>query len=284
MIYDCFTFFNELDLLEIRLNILDGIVDKFVLVESTKTHQGKEKPLHFNENKKRFEKFFPKIIHIIVNTFPENPSGNSWVLEHHQRNGILIGLKNSKPEDVVMISDLDEIPDPLQVMKHKDESGVKIMRMRMFYYFINCKNESEGNYKWNGTVLIHRKDIRNSVQVFRENSMKLMAWFHVKTLHRLAWRIIFKLKGTKVKFINEGGWHFSYLGGVDRIITKLESFAHTEYNKAEFKDPGKIAEAIRNGRDIFGRDFHYCFVELDNSFPKWLLLNFHKYPHLVGNS
>jgi beta-1,4-mannosyl-glycoprotein beta-1,4-N-acetylglucosaminyltransferase len=283
MIYDCFTFFNELDLLEIRLNILDGIVDKFVLVESTQTHQGKEKPLHFQNNKSRYEKFLPKIIHVIVDTFPENLSGNSWVLEHNQRNGILKGLKDAKPDDVVMISDLDEIPDPAKVMKHKDESGVKIMRMEMFYYFVNCRNESEGNYKWNGTVLIHRRDIKDAVQPFRENSMKLLAWFHAKPLHRLAWRIIFTIKGPHVKFIKDGGWHFSYLGGVEAIIKKLESFAHTEYNKAEFKDPKKITEALEKGEDIFGRGFRYKFVKVDSSYPEWMVKNISRFPHLVKN-
>ena len=86
MIYDCFTFFNEFDLLEIRLNELDSVVDKFVLVEATKTFSGKDKPLYFNENKNKFNKFLNKIIHVIVDEYP-NLNGD-WVIENHQRNEI----------------------------------------------------------------------------------------------------------------------------------------------------------------------------------------------------
>ena len=91
------------------------------------------------------------------------------------------------------------------------------------------------------------------------------------------------MKGMKVRFIENAGWHFSYLGGVERIIKKLESFAHTEYNKEEFKDPKKIEEAISSGRDILGRDFHYKFIAIDDTFPKYLLTNMDKYRHLVRN-
>ena len=95
MIYDCFTFFNELDLLEIRLNVLNGCVDKFVLVEMGKTHTGKDKPLVFEQNKERFSIFKDKIIHIIVDDYPEleksesDGYGNKWLLENYQRDAIM---------------------------------------------------------------------------------------------------------------------------------------------------------------------------------------------------
>ncbi|HEU4717796.1 MAG TPA: hypothetical protein VFU15_08175 [Bacteroidia bacterium] len=289
MIYDCFTFFNELEVLEIRLNILDPVVDKFVLVEATKNHQGKDKPLYFEENKERFAKFLPKIIHVVVRDYPPNPQNNTWVFEHHQRNCIADGLKQAKADDIILISDLDEIPKPETVRAHKDEPGVKILRQKMFYYFINCVNESEsaeGNYLWNGTVMIHFSDIRNGkIQEFRELSMRLLAWFLKDWKRRAYWRFRLKreLKNAQrdVHFIDDGGWHFSYLGGVDRIIKKLESFAHDEYNRDEFKDPKKIEEAINNGRDILGRDFRYRFVKIDDSYPEWLLQNLERFPHLV---
>src|ERR1035438_146655 len=145
MIYDCFTFFNELDLLEIRLNILDKTVDKFVLVEATKTHQGKEKPLHFSENKKRFEKFLPKIIHVIVDDYPEYEGKSAWILEQHQRNMIQTGLNNCKPDDIILISDVDEIPNSDKILEYKNKSGIKIFRQRMFYYYINCSNASNAD-------------------------------------------------------------------------------------------------------------------------------------------
>jgi len=116
-IIDCFIFYNELDLLTYRLNILDDIVDYFVIVESTHTFTGKEKQLYFNENKHKFERFNEKIIHIVVDDFPfRNPNGNEvWANEYFQRNAISRGLErihNLDMDDIIIIADLDEIPAP----------------------------------------------------------------------------------------------------------------------------------------------------------------------------
>jgi beta-1,4-mannosyl-glycoprotein beta-1,4-N-acetylglucosaminyltransferase len=285
MIYDCFTFFNELDLLEIRLNILDKTVDKFVLVEATKTHQGKEKPLNFNKNKKRFERFLPKIIHVIVDEYPEYEGKSAWILEHHQRNSIINGLKDCKPEDVILISDVDEIPDPNKILEFKNKSGIKIFRQRMYYYYINCSNASNaGSYRWNGTVMINYKDFTGP-QRSREKGITMTSLFHPKIIHRIYWHLWkfshYDIKGIKIRFIEDGGWHFSYLGGVETIIKKLEAFAHTEYNKDKYKDAKAIEKAIENGEDIFGRGFHYRFIKLDGTFPEFILKNSEKYAHLI---
>ena len=236
MIYDCFTFFNELDLLEIRLNELSGVVDKFVLVEATKTHQGKEKPLHFKENSERFGNFKDKIIHVIVDEYPAfDENSSAWILEHHQRNMIMKGLEGCRPDDVIMISDIDEIPNPQRIAEYKDVSGMKIFRQKMYYYFLNCENarDSAGydNHTWNGTIVIHYKDIVKP-QDLREMSMRLLSLYHHEFFHRIYWTVRFLLSNLnakhKVVFVNRAGWHFSYLGGIDRIIKKLEAFAHTE--------------------------------------------------------
>ena len=285
MIYDCFTFFNELDLLEIRLNILNDYVDKFVLVEATKTHQGKDKPLHFSDNKNRFQKFLPKIIHIVIDEYPEYEGKSAWVLEHHQRNMILKGLENCTPDDVILISDLDEIPRPERIKEYSNQSGIIIFRQTMYYYFLNCINATNSDkYRWNGTVMVSYKDIIKP-QELREMSLNMGRIFHQKIINRVYWRlnklINIDSKGIKIRFINNGGWHFSYLGGVDAIIKKLESFAHTEYNSEEFKNPERIKEAINRGEDIFGRGFSYRFVKLDDTFPKFIVDNKDKYNHLV---
>jgi hypothetical protein len=285
MIYDCFTFFNELDLLEIRLNILDKTVDKFVLVEATKTHQGKEKPLHFNENKKRFEKFLPQIIHVIVDEYPEYEGKSAWILEHHQRNSIMNGLKDCKPDDVILISDVDEIPNPDKILLNKNKMGIKIFRQRMYYYYINCSNSSNTDtYRWDGTVMLNYKDIINP-QEHRHVAIRMTGLFHPKLIYKIyfhLWKFShLDIKGIKLRFVNGGGWHFSYLGGVDAIIKKLEAFAHTEYNKENYKDAKAIEKAIENGEDIFGRGFTYRFVKLDATFPKYILDNSEKYAHLI---
>jgi len=285
MIYDCFTFFNELDLLEIRLNILNDYVDRFVLVESTKTHQGKSKPLFFSQNKNHYEKFLDKIIHVVVDEFPDYEGKSPWVLEHHQRNMILNGLKNCTSDDIILISDLDEIPNPKKILEYKNKKGIKIFRQKMYYYFINCINVSNtDSYRWNGTIMVNYCDIK-SPQDFREISMRLLNLFHQKFIHRIYWHLwkLFQvdIKGKKIVFVPDGGWHFSYLGGVDMIIKKLEAFAHAEYNKEEFKDIKKIEDAIKKGKDLFGRGFSYKFVPLDESFPEYILKNQNIYKHLI---
>src|SRR5271156_187621 len=119
MIYDCFTFFNELELLELRLNELAGVVVKFVLVEATKTFSNKPKPLHFQENRARFAAFENKIIHVVVEDAPD--TSDAWVIERFQRNAIERGLRGCKPDDWVLVSDLDEIPRATVVDKMSRE-------------------------------------------------------------------------------------------------------------------------------------------------------------------
>jgi beta-1,4-mannosyl-glycoprotein beta-1,4-N-acetylglucosaminyltransferase len=284
MVYDCFTFFNELDLLEIRLNILNSVVDKFVLVEATLNHQGKPKPLYYNENKERYAMFKDKIIHVIVDKYPDYQGKSSWVLEHHQRNMIMDGLKNCNPNDTILISDLDEIPRPEIVNKYKNSSGIKILRLATYYYYLNCVMISTGTFMWNGTIILHYKDLKEP-QYYRELSMTLLGVFHKKMLNRLYWKVQkFRkttLKGISVKFIDNAGWHFSFLGGVEMIIKKLEAFAHSEYNKEEFKNAKSIEQAIESGKDIFGRGFTHQFVPIDEKFPPYIRENKSKYPKLI---
>jgi beta-1,4-mannosyl-glycoprotein beta-1,4-N-acetylglucosaminyltransferase len=284
MLYDCFTFFNELEILEIRLNTLDKVVDKFVLVEATLTHQGKPKPLYFDENKEKFAQFKDKIIHVVVDKYPENTVNNPWVYEHHQRNMILEGLKNCKPSDTIIISDVDEIPNPQKVLEHKSTKGIKIFRQQMFYYFLNCIESSNQNktrkFNWHGSVVLEYK-LLDKPQELRETAMRFQSLYHPKFSHRLAWNIIFFFKKMNFTFVSDAGWHFSYLGGVERIIKKLEAFAHNEYNKSEYKNPEKIKEMIYNGDDIFGRDFKYNFIKIDNSYPQYIIENREKYSYLI---
>jgi beta-1,4-mannosyl-glycoprotein beta-1,4-N-acetylglucosaminyltransferase len=288
MIYDCFTFFNELDILEIRLNILKNVVDKFVLVEATRTHQGKEKPLYFSDNKTRYKEFADKIIHIVIDEYPPYEGKSAWTLERYQRDMIAKGWKDCKKDDIILVSDVDEIPNPETILAYKDKPGVFVFRQSMYYYFINCLNVSNGsNYKWDGTIMCKFKyhftpmDLRKIIYIQPGTTIKRFLPRVYSNYLLMRWQLI-HLK--KIKCVENGGWHFSYLGGVQMIIKKLEAFAHTEYNKDEYKDPEKIEEALKNGKDIFGRDFHYKFVTLDNTFPDFILKNKEKYKHLLIGS
>jgi beta-1,4-mannosyl-glycoprotein beta-1,4-N-acetylglucosaminyltransferase len=288
MIYDCFTFFNELDLLEIRLNELDLVVDRFVLVEATKTHQGKEKPLHFQENKARYQKFLAKIIHVVVDTYPGYQGKSAWILEHHQRNMIMKGLEGCKPGDVILISDVDEIPRPEKITAYRDSIGIKIFRQRMFYYYLNCVNAgvNQSNYNnWYGTVMVNYspnlipQDLRTLQMTLMGNSFRTS---FSRRFEGWLWKVKnVYLKGKILRYIDNGGWHFSYLGGVEKIIYKLEAFAHAEFNKEKFKDAQKIEDAIQNGKDIFGRNLSYKYISIDPSYPKYITDNLEKFAFLI---
>ena len=287
MIYDCFTFFNELDLLEIRLNILNDTVDKFVLVEATRTHQGKSKPLYFSENRDRFRFFQHKIIHIVVDDYPTFFSKlrmpNAWDIEKHQRNAIAKGLRDCKSEDVIIVSDLDEIPDPKQVKIFKDIRGLKVFQQRDFYYYLNCVGLDSSEEWWYGSVMAHFTDFK-SPQELRSVSKKMHAdkmRILKDSRYRFFKSIFHSIYRKNITMIDRGGWHFGYLGGVNKIIEKLEAFAHTEYNKEIFKNKSAVQKAINNGEDLFGRGLVYSFIELDDSFPAYIIENKVRLKHLI---
>ncbi len=287
MIYDCFTFFNELDLLEIRLNVLKDTVDKFVLVEATRTHQGKSKALFYEENKSRFSKFHAKIIHVILDEYPSffskwrNP--RPWDLEKNQRNGISKGLGNCLPEDIIIVSDLDEIPDPVKIKEYVSVPGVKVFEMRNFYYYLNSVCTEQSEKYWLGSVMSSYKDfrkpqdLRNVGNKLRGEKMKILKDRNYR------WRksLLNPIFRNPISLIKNAGWHFSYLGGEDKIIQKLEAFAHTEYNTDSFKNKLAIKEAILSGKDIFARGFQYENIVLDESYPAYLLQHQDKYVHLI---
>jgi beta-1,4-mannosyl-glycoprotein beta-1,4-N-acetylglucosaminyltransferase len=268
MVYDCFIFFNELDLLEIRLNELDGIVDKFVLVEADRTFQNTSKSFIFEENKERFSQFLHKIIHIKLTKYPFfipliNPF-SPWKIEYFQRDSIVKGLINCKPDDIILISDVDEIPDP-NVLKKQLSIGInKIygLKMDMFMYFLDNKLVFDGgsnmtkdeskNGIWHCTALLPYKLLKKKPFKIRKEIMRT------------------KRRGQKHEIIPNAGWHFTYIGGAKKIIEKLEAFSHTEYNFQQYKNEKNILKLIQNGKDLFGRDMEFEIVENDYKFPNYL--------------
>jgi len=217
-IYDCFTFFNELDLLELRLKILNPVVDYFVLVEATKTHAGKSKPLYFEENKKRFKEWEKKIIHIVVRDMP-NPGKiyfksnwklssvlglGRWKPEIYQRNQIKRGLNNCKNEDIILVSDLDEIPNPgkfQELINLVKKDKVVLFDQRLYKFFLNGFVSSG----WEGTRAC---TFRNFKRMFGGKSDRLRRIRGIKV--RID-KFMNKKHPKTLKVIKEGGWHFSYL-------------------------------------------------------------------------
>lgn len=237
-IIDCFIFYNEIDLLTYRLNILNDVVDYFVIVESTHTHAGKEKPSYYNENKHLFDKFNDKIINIIDDDFPyKTPSSidNVWKNENHQRNAIsrgihhLANLNKLNDEDYIIISDLDEIPDPVTLTKILNGeiivNGGIILSYDLYYYNLNTKF----TFGWGAAKLITYKYYKDENKTCQE------------------------LRNTYFPEIKKAGWHLSYFGDKYHIQNKIQNFAHQELNVPNFTDLDKIEYRVKNGLDLYDR-------------------------------
>lgn len=271
MVYDCFIFFNELDLLEIRLNELNEVVDKFVLIEANKTFQNNHKPYYFEENKERFSPFLDKIIHIKLDKYPLfipiiNPF-TPWKLEFFQRNSIVKGLVNCKPEDIVLISDVDEIPKAsvLKEMLAKGIDQIYGLKMDMYMYFLNNQLIYDGGSSM--TIEQSKDGIWHCTAVLTYKLLKQKP----NRLRKIIMRT--RRRGEVFKIIPNAGWHFTYLGGVKNIIKKLEAFSHTEFNNDTFKSQEKIEEYITTGKDLFGRDMQFKMLENLETLPKFIQEN-----------
>jgi beta-1,4-mannosyl-glycoprotein beta-1,4-N-acetylglucosaminyltransferase len=237
-IVDCFIFYNELDMLTYRLNLLYNIVDYFIIIEARQTHVGANKILYFNENKHLFQQFSDKIIHIIINLpFTKDTinisRGDQWVNEKYQRNCIANGLKHIdnqlSPDDVIIIADLDEIPDPIMLEKIKRNGLAKdIVRLEQDFYYYNLNNKR--NEKW-----YHCKMLKVSKYKELNISCDDIRFFACDT-------------------IPNAGWHLSYFGNNEFIKNKLENFAHQEYNSSNYTDTSQIQNKIDNNLDLFNRD------------------------------
>ena len=126
MIVDSFAFFQELDLLEVRLTVMDPVVDRFVIVEGTRTYSGQPKPLRLEQAKERFSRWWPKIDYIVVDDWPK--TDNAWITENHQRNALARGWAKLQDDDIIISSDLDEIPNPDTVRRYLGMKGVTLFQ------------------------------------------------------------------------------------------------------------------------------------------------------------
>jgi beta-1,4-mannosyl-glycoprotein beta-1,4-N-acetylglucosaminyltransferase len=277
-VYDCFTFFNELDLLEIRLNVLNDVVDYFVIVEGDRTHTGNEKDFLVELNRDRFKEFESKIIYVKVDDFPsiegigndEFGRSSAWILERMQRNAIDRGLKSANDNDVILVSDLDEIPRPEYVERYKDIPGVKVFVQENYSAYLNRLNTSEPHW-FNGTRMASLRELRELSSDFIN-----MEWVTQDCIGKPQ-----ALRFASGTVIYDAGWHFTSLGGVDLICQKLAAFSHQELINEDMKKPEEIERRLAAGEDVFGRDVNFEFVELDNSFPSYLMNQQERYKHLI---
>ncbi len=245
---DCFLFYNELDMLRYRLDYLYDTVDFFVLVESTLTFAGSNKELHYENNKTLFEKYNDKIIHIIVKDLPtKEETDNTWVREKMHRNCIQRGLININDNDIIIINDLDEIPDKntLKIIKESKnmENVPYALEQDMYYYNLTCKASNK--------------------------------WYHPKLVNYYTYKNIFNSNADNIRscnyynIIGKGGWHFSYFGDINFIKNKIMNFSHQEYNNENYLNDEKILRQIKTCGDLFFREgchnFKYCSLD-DNKY------------------
>lgn len=249
MIIDCFPFFNELDLLEIRLHSLAQYVDRFVLTESSLTHSGIPKPLYFQENKDRYKDF--NVTHVVV-TMKDGMTPLDRDI--YQRECLMQGLDGVGDDDIVLLSDLDEIPN----MESYKPGTEGVMRNQRYYYYLNL---TSGSHSWHGTTAIRKKNIT--------------------TLERVR-----AMKNKRNILSRRGGWHFCYLGGAEDVVRHMQSFSHWQLNTEE------VVAKMRNNRMNLRDPYHGIWwsrperlkIEMPSG-PGWLLENKDRYRELfIGDS
>jgi beta-1,4-mannosyl-glycoprotein beta-1,4-N-acetylglucosaminyltransferase len=287
-IYNAFLFMNEFDLLEIRLNELDSIVDYFILSESPTTHSGLSKPLYYQDhkNEERFKKFEHKIIHQIITDTPLNylnlhtdpandellniviekvNNGNWWPHDREdygritfETESLLRAMKNCKPNDILILNEADEIPrrEVVEyVIENFNPEQIYNLQHTFYYYYFNClKDES-----WFGSIIL-------TFEKFKNLSLCEM-----------------KMRRRGVS-VSNAGWHFSYLGNLNAIKYKIESQAdvglNTQHMRANMAD--NIENCFINGRDIYFRPAKFTKTIIDETYPKYIFENQEKFAKYIA--
>lgn len=238
MIFDCSIFHEEFDMLEFRLRELSDTVDFFVIAEANRTFSNQSKPLHLKELPDRYAKYADRIIYVPVTDMPHGT--NAWVREIHQRNAVLRGLQRAKPNDLVIMSDIDEIPNVKVVESQISDDDICSLKQNFFYYYFNLR--------------LGHWDL-SSASLFKNI---------VITPHECR-----DLPG-RPQILN-AGWHFSYLMPAPHIAQKIAAFSHQELNLPEYVDVEGIKASIAGHRDLFGRSIDMQIVAVDETFPNELI-------------
>lgn len=263
-VYDCFTFFNELDVLEFRLQEMYDTADKFIIAEANMSHSGKPKEYILLDNWERFKPYADKIVRIQVDDFPE--TADSWVREKFQRDALARGLKDLQPDDIVITSDLDEIPraEMIELIKTDENDYDRyILGIPMFQYKLNYMKFHDRSKQYN--IIVTRGRSFTNPQLEREFTFE---W---------------NRKPDNTVFAEHGGWHFTYFGDNTHAITKIQNFAHTETDTPEMIQKHNIDFFINNKYGHHGINHleRYDYVKVDDYFPKCITENLDKWQHMI---
>ena len=246
MIIDTFMFYNEVKMLNFRLEELYDKVDFFVIIESKKTHASNNKKLYYNDYKNNFKKYSSKIINKIIDFNDPNP----WINENMQRNAIgdVLSQMSLSDTDIIIVSDADEIPDIDSINACNPDilyNGVSL-EQDMYYYNI----ENKIGEKW----LLSVACSYNTVKKYQKTQ-------NLRNSHRDFARL------------PNGGWHFSFFGDVDFIVNKIQNYAHQEFNNSNYLDINNIKNCILNHKDVLNRSkengiMHYLPIKNNKYLPK----------------
>ena len=253
-IFDCFMYFDEDTILDLRLNVLDKYVDYFVIVESVFTHKGEKRKLKYDPSK--FGKFNNKIIYLVYEEVPKNveqisenddekEKSRKYILnaayrENGQRNFILNGLRNTNNEDIILISDVDEIPNLENVNFNEIKQKIILFNQDMFYYKFNLKLP---NLVWTGTKACKMKYLK-SPQWLRNIKDRKYPFYRIDIL-------LSDKKYSSIKFIDEGGWHFSNIKTASEIEHKLKSYLHHREFDENPMSKEEIDKIMKNKQAIY---------------------------------
>jgi beta-1,4-mannosyl-glycoprotein beta-1,4-N-acetylglucosaminyltransferase len=261
-IFDCFTYMNEDRILKLRLETLWDKIDYFVICESLFTHAGKPKPQNFKL--KNFQKYKSKIRYLLIKNFPFK-TNDPWKRESYQRDYLAKGLKDAKEGDLIIVSDIDEIPHPDSISKFNPKRYViGTFVMLHFNYFIN--NIEMLNDKPNLWKSAKITSFTNYQKIFKNPH----AIRHYKSKGKLR---LFKREYIKIfrtHYLQNGGWHFSWMGSLDNIIYKIENFAHQEFNNEDSRNKKIIRQKIASGQNIVNPKTRFKAIEIDQQFPLYL--------------
>ncbi len=286
-IYDCFMYFDEDLLLDLRLNIMKDYVKKFIITESTYLHSGREKKLNFDY--KNFKKFKDKIIYIVVDKPPKGIEDinsqdsiliknkkildNSLKRENNQRNRLIDGLKHAEDDDIILSSDLDEIPN---LSKFRFKNKITLFQQKVFYYKFNLM---QPNFKWMGTRACKKKQLKQ-FQWLRNIKSKSYPFWRIDTFFS-------KKRYMNIDIVENGGWHFTSIKNPKEIYYKLSNFMHHlefEYSGLSVQDMEKMVKEkkILYDHDAKQEDKKYTgrqnLVQIDTSIlPNYIQENFEKY-------
>jgi hypothetical protein len=268
-IFDCFTFYNEFDILELRLEELWDTVDYFVISEANTTHQNNPKSFNLKDNWEKFKKYHSKIRHVMIEDMPM--SSDTWVNERFQRKELSRGLQDIAADDIICVSDCDEIPRPsaLQAIKEDENDYPRyILAIPLHYFRINYMMISPVHKQNN--IIVTRGRAFTDPQTERSitfNSGHLSPHY----------------ADHNVCLLEHAGWHFTYYGQTEFAKNKIRNFAHAETNVPWIMDNLNVDEIIKLkygiGWDKGNERFEY--IRLDDYYPQTILNNLEKYQNMI---